>query len=111
MGRAGRLREQIIIQTGAETNTKGVISRTWTTHLTVRARIIRMERGEMTDAEKTNTIDKITVTTRYLPGVTTSAHTPTTKMRISWNAQFWDIQAIRPDERRAYMEMDAEEIV
>ena len=100
---AGQLRERITVQVGTETNTRGTVTVAYATHATLWARAERMGRGELNEARKINTKDQVTFTTRYLSTVTT-------KMRILWASQTWDVHAIRPTERRDYMELDVSEV-
>lgn len=78
----------------------------WGTHAEVWARVEfvkKGKRGEQREAQKTGTITEVNVTTRFLSTVTT-------KMRIVWNSQAWDIHGIRPNERKNYMEIEATEV-
>ena len=103
MGEIGKLRERLTIQERTQINTKGVVKSSWGTHRIVSGRVERAVRGEINQALKINTVDRVLMTVRYLSTVTT-------KMRVSWNSQFWDIHAIRPTELRDYMVIEAEEV-
>ncbi len=86
--RAGRMREQIVIQSVSEARTStGAIDPTWSTFATVRCAVKPLVGREYFAAQAVNTANQVEFRIRYLSGVTT-------KMRISHDSKIYDIQSV-----------------
>ncbi len=95
--RIGRMNEEVVIQTWAESRTSsgGVID-TWATFATVWAEVSYLKGSEPFDAGRPIALNVRTFRVRWLDGLTE-------KMRISFDSVFWDIDSIEEVERNTEM--------
>ena len=97
-------REKIIIQQPTEARgDAGGVEETWTTYKTVYAEIDDLSGGE------DNTSDMVV----YVNGLSFKIHKKdapdvTTKMRISYDSEYWYIRTRRVDRRRGFIELTGE---
>lgn len=86
--RAGRLNRRITIQQVTETqDTYNAITRTWATYKTVWAEVVPKSGREYLNQAETVTQSDVLFRIRFITGVTT-------KMRISYDSNIYDIQSI-----------------
>ena len=91
--RTGKLDQQIVIQSLTETSNGGSLSRSWSTLATVFGHVMTAKGNEAFQAARVNADETIRVTIRYRADVTT-------KHRIQWQSQNYDITAVDRSGRR-----------
>ena len=91
--RGGELRHLITVQKPTDSvGGMGGASETWGTHSTFRAAVRYISGGEKADAQQVLSDNKVLFKIRY----SSEANTITTKMRVSFDSRFFDIEFIKP---------------
>lgn len=104
MIRAGEFRERLAIQSVTETRgTAGGVSKSWATSVTVSGRVLYLSGRELEAAEKINAQTSIEFQIRRRTDLTV-------KMRVNWNSQNWNINAILQDERKTMTRLLCSEV-
>lgn len=97
--RAGDMDRQIVIESATETqNGIGEPVATWSTFATVWAQVMPLRGSEYVAAQAINTEIDTIFRVRWLAGVTT-------KMRVSYGAQYYDIQYLAEIGRRVGLDL------
>jgi len=91
--KTGKLDQQIVIQSLTETSDGGSLSRSWSTLATVFGHVMTQRGSEAFEAARVNARETIRVMIRYRSDVTT-------KHRIQWASQSYDITAVDRSGRR-----------
>lgn len=91
--KTGQLDQQIVIQSLSETSDAGSLTRAWSTLATVFGHVITQRGGEAFEAARVNARETIRVMIRYRADITT-------KHRLQWASQSYDITAVDRSGRR-----------
>lgn len=91
--RTGKLDQQIVLQTLSETSSEGSLTRAWSTLATVFGHVMTQRGSEAFEAARVNARETIRVMIRYRADVTT-------KHRLQWAGQSYDITAVDRSGRR-----------
>jgi len=92
--RIGKLDQQITLQSLVETNDEGSLTQAWSTQATVYAHVKTQSGAEAFEAARVNARETIRVMIRYRTDVTT-------KWRMQWSGQNYDITAVDRSSRRS----------
>lgn len=89
----GKMDQQIILQSLAETNSGGSLSQAWSTVATVWGNVLQPRGSEAFEASRLNATETIRVRIRYRSDVLT-------KWRLQWMGQNYSINELDRSERR-----------